>query len=106
MKDLRVFFVGGVMSYRALFNWISPWIYIPTMLGGTLFVLLFFTYLGRYTDVEDESFFVVKGEVAFGIGAESTTASAGTLVHLPSGTVHWFRFGKGGAALPATAPAR
>jgi len=47
----------------------------------------------------DESFFVIKGEIAFGIGAESTTASPGTLVHLPAGTVHWFRFGRGGAEM-------
>jgi quercetin dioxygenase-like cupin family protein len=47
----------------------------------------------------DESFFVVRGQIDFGIGAESTTASPGTLVHLPAGTVHWFRFGKGGAEM-------
>jgi quercetin dioxygenase-like cupin family protein len=40
----------------------------------------------------DESFFVIKGEIDFGIGADSTTALAGTLVHLPAGTEHWFRF--------------
>ena len=34
----------------------------------------------------DESFFVVKGQIDFGIGAESKTASPGTLVHLPAGT--------------------
>jgi quercetin dioxygenase-like cupin family protein len=47
----------------------------------------------------DESFFVIKGEIDFGIGADSTTATAGTLVHLPAGTVHWFRFGRGGAEM-------
>ena len=47
----------------------------------------------------DESFFVTKGEIDFGIGAESTTASPGTLVHLPAGVVHWFRFGKGGGEM-------
>jgi quercetin dioxygenase-like cupin family protein len=47
----------------------------------------------------DESFFVTKGQIDFGIGAESTTASPGTLVHLPAGTVHWFRFGKGGGEM-------
>ena len=47
----------------------------------------------------DESFFVVKGDLDFGIGAESMTALAGTLVHLPAGTVHWFRFGKGGGEM-------
>ena len=47
----------------------------------------------------DESFFVVNGQIDFGIDAESTTASPGTLVHLPAGTVHWFRFGKGGGEM-------
>lgn len=47
----------------------------------------------------DESFFVIKGQIDFGIGAESTSAQAGTLVHLPAGTVHWFRFGKGGGEM-------
>ena len=46
-----------------------------------------------------ESFFVVKGQIDFVIGAESKTASPGTLVHLPAGTVHWFRFGRGGSEM-------
>ena len=47
----------------------------------------------------DESFFVLKGEIDFGIGAESRTGVPGTLVHLPAGTVHWFRFGRGGGEM-------
>jgi quercetin dioxygenase-like cupin family protein len=47
----------------------------------------------------DESFFVTKGQIDFGIGDDSTTALPGTLVHLPAGTVHWFRFGKGGGEM-------
>jgi len=47
----------------------------------------------------DESFLVVKGQIDFGFGDESKTASPGTLVHLPAGTVHWFRFGSGGAEM-------
>lgn len=47
----------------------------------------------------DESFFVVRGQVDFGIGSDPKTATAGTLVHLPAGTVHWFRFGEGGAEM-------
>ena len=52
-----------------------------------------------HTHPWDESFFVVKGQVDFGIGAESATASPGTLVHLPAGTLHWFRFRRGGAEM-------
>jgi quercetin dioxygenase-like cupin family protein len=47
----------------------------------------------------DESFYVVRGEVDFGIGAETATAAPGTLVHLPAGTEHWFRFGRGGGEM-------
>lgn len=47
----------------------------------------------------DESFFVIDGQVDFGIGDEQMTAQAGTLVHLPAGTVHWFRFGSGGGRM-------
>jgi quercetin dioxygenase-like cupin family protein len=47
----------------------------------------------------DESFYVIKGLIDFSLGGESMTASPGTLVHLPAGTVHWFRFGKGGGEM-------
>jgi quercetin dioxygenase-like cupin family protein len=36
----------------------------------------------------EESFFVIKGQIDFGIDSESMTALPGTLVHLPAGTVH------------------
>jgi len=47
----------------------------------------------------DESFYVVQGEIDFGIDAEKKTGTPGTLVHLPAGTVHWFRFGRGGGEM-------
>jgi ABC-2 type transport system permease protein len=60
---VRVFFVGGAISYRALFNWISPLMYTTTMLGSPLFQVLFFTYLGRYAGSENDLFFVVGNAV-------------------------------------------
>jgi len=47
----------------------------------------------------DESFYVTKGDIAFGIEEKEMIASPGTLVHLPAGTTHWFRFGKGGGEM-------
>jgi quercetin dioxygenase-like cupin family protein len=47
----------------------------------------------------DESFYVVKGDIAFGVGDKDMIAVPGTLVHLPAGTTHWFRFGKGGGEM-------
>jgi ABC-2 type transport system permease protein len=60
---LRIFFVGGNISYRALFNWIKPSMYIPTMLGSPLFQILFFSYVGRYSGLRDDTFFVVGNAV-------------------------------------------
>jgi ABC-2 type transport system permease protein len=63
MTSVRIFFVGGLISYKALFNWIRPEIYIPTMLGSPLFQILFFAHLGRYSGLRDDSFFVIGNAV-------------------------------------------
>jgi ABC-2 type transport system permease protein len=55
--------VGGRISYHALFNWISPLLYVTTMLGSPLFQILFFTYLGRYAESQDDLFFIVGNAV-------------------------------------------
>jgi ABC-2 type transport system permease protein len=55
--------VGGVISYRALFNWIRPLSYATSMLGIPLFQMLFFAYLGRFAGVRDDAFFVVGNAV-------------------------------------------
>jgi quercetin dioxygenase-like cupin family protein len=47
----------------------------------------------------DEAFYVIAGEVAFGVGEKELVGHAGTFVHLPAGTTHWFRFGKGGGEM-------
>jgi ABC-2 type transport system permease protein len=60
---VRLFLIGGVISYRALFNWIRPSIYIPTMLGAPIFQILFFSYLGRFRGLESDAFFVVGNAV-------------------------------------------
>ena len=59
MNTLRVVFVGGLTSYRALFNWISPWIFIPHTLGYPIFEILFFAYLGRFAGVQSDQFFLI-----------------------------------------------
>ena len=57
--NLRLFFVGGMIAFRALFNWIRPAVYIPTMLLGPIFQILLFAYMGRYSLFQDDTFFVV-----------------------------------------------
>jgi ABC-2 type transport system permease protein len=55
----RVLFVGGLTSYRALFNWISPWMFFPILVAYPVFEILFFAYLGRAAGVESDEFFLV-----------------------------------------------
>jgi quercetin dioxygenase-like cupin family protein len=51
----------------------------------------------------DESFYVVRGDIAFSYWVDEqeqqVVARAGSLVHLPGGTVHKFRFGEGGGQM-------
>lgn len=59
MTSLRVFFRGGLTSYRALFGWLNPWVALPMFVIAPLFQVLFFAYLGRTTGVASDSYFVV-----------------------------------------------
>ena len=59
MNWFRVLFVGGLTSYRALFNWISPWVFFPVLVVYPLFQILFFAYLGRYADAASDEFFLI-----------------------------------------------
>jgi len=59
MNWFRVLFVGGLTSYRALFNWISPWVFFPIMVAFPVFEILFFAYLGRAAGVESDEFFLI-----------------------------------------------
>jgi hypothetical protein len=43
---------------------------------------------------------VIAGQVIFGVdGNDNLLAPPGTLVHLPGGSTHWFRFGPGGGEM-------
>lgn len=44
----------------------------------------------------DESIFVTSGELRCGVDDEEMVASAGSFIHIPAGSVHWFSFGSGG----------
>jgi ABC-2 type transport system permease protein len=54
---------GGVISYRALFNWLHPAVYGPTLLGKAALQTVFFAMLGRFTGVADDRFFVVGNAI-------------------------------------------
>ena len=43
---------------------------------------------------------MIAGQITFGVdGNDNLLASPGTLVHIPGGSVHWFRFGPGGGEM-------
>ncbi|MER7002827.1 ABC transporter permease [Dactylosporangium sp. NPDC000555] len=65
MNALRLFFIGGLTSYRALFAWLSPWVLVPTFILGPIFQILFFAYVGRAAGVEDDAFFVIGNAVQY-----------------------------------------
>ena len=48
----------------------------------------------------DESFFVIRGEVSFNVESDiPRLAAPGTLVHVPAGSTHWFRWRTGGGTM-------
>jgi ABC-2 type transport system permease protein len=107
LNAIRIFFVGGLMSYRALFRWQNPTFYIPTMLGHPLFQVLFFAYLGRFSGVRDDAFYVVGNAVqvsamsgvygvAMTVGGERWTQTLAPLLASPANRVALFL----GRALP------
>lgn len=40
----------------------------------------------------DESFYIIAGKVEFNCSGKTTVCSPGTLVHIPAGTMHSFRY--------------
>jgi ABC-2 type transport system permease protein len=104
---LRVFFVGGVTSYRALFGWINPWVFLPLLVIYPVFQVLFFAYLGRAADVESDQFFLVGNSFVaaavaalFGlgnsVGGERRTQTLPMLIVSPASRLALF----GGRAVP------
>jgi ABC-2 type transport system permease protein len=110
MTNLRVFFVGGLYAYRALFNWMHWTHYIPTMLGGPVFQLLFFAYVGRFAGLQNDEFFVTGNAIhlsamggiygtAMTVGGERWTQTLSVLMATPANRLAMFL----GRALPLIA---
>jgi ABC-2 type transport system permease protein len=62
---VRLFLVGGLVSYRALFNWLNPWILVPTFVLSPLFQILLFAYIGRTAAVGSDEFFLIGNAVQY-----------------------------------------
>lgn len=65
MSSLRIFFRGGLTSYRALFGFLSPWIFVPSLLVAPVFQILLFAYIGRSAGLESDRFYVVGNALQF-----------------------------------------
>lgn len=65
MTSLRIFFIGGLTSYRALFNWLSPWIMIPSLLVAPIVQIMLFVYIGRSARLESDEFFVIGNALQY-----------------------------------------
>jgi ABC-2 type transport system permease protein len=63
VSALRVALIGGLLSFRGLFNWLHPALFIPTLIVPPLFQVLFFAYLGRAAELESDTFYVVGNSI-------------------------------------------
>jgi ABC-2 type transport system permease protein len=101
MTALRIFAIGGLLSYRALFTWARPAVYVPTLLGSPLFQILFFAYVGRSAGLRDDTFFVVGNAIqvsamagvygmAMAIGGERWTGTLSAVLSSPANRLALF----------------
>ncbi|MDX6449960.1 MAG: type transport system permease protein [Gaiellaceae bacterium] len=65
MTNLRIFFLGGLISYRALFSWMSPSLFFLTLVVQPIFQILLFAYIGRAADVRSDEFYVVGNAMQY-----------------------------------------
>jgi ABC-2 type transport system permease protein len=110
MTSLRIFFVGGVTSYRALFGFLSPWVFIPSLLVAPIFQILLFAYIGRAAGLESDEFYVIGNALQYAsipclfamtqtIAGERYQQTLGFILVSPAGRLPLFL----GRALPVIA---
>lgn len=73
---VRLAVVGGVLSYRALFNWTTPPMFIGTLLVGPLLQVFFFVFLSRGLGVSDDRFPLIGNAV---LAASASGVYGGTM---------------------------
>lgn len=59
MTSLRIFVIGGWMSYRALFGWLKPGMVVLTLMVTPICQILLFAYIGRSAGVGNDEFYVI-----------------------------------------------
>jgi ABC-2 type transport system permease protein len=104
---LRIFFVGGLISFRALFGFMSPWVFVPTLVVTPIFQILLFTFIGRSAGLESDKFYVLGNALQYAsvpclfamtqaIAGERFQQTLGYILVSPAGRVPLFL----GRALP------
>jgi len=63
VRSVRIALIGGLISFRGLFTWLHPAIFVPTLIVPPLFQVLFFAYLGRAAELESDEFYVVGNSI-------------------------------------------
>jgi ABC-2 type transport system permease protein len=110
VRNARVLLVGGWLSYRALFHWLTPQLFVVVLVVPSITQIIFFAYLGRSAAVEDDTFYVVGNAVVAAavpclfamsqtISDERFTQTLSMLVVSPANRVALFL----GRALPVVA---
>ncbi len=100
----RIFFVGGVTSFRALFYWLTPWIYVPSLLVGPIFQILLFAYIGRSAHLRSDEFYVIGNAIQYAaipclfamsqmVGGERYQGTLSAILVSPAGRIPLF-FGR------------
>ena len=104
MNSARVFFYGGIASYRALFGWLSPWVYIPSLIVAPIFQILLFAYIGRSAGLQSDEFYVIGNALQYSsipclfamsqsIGGERFQETLGAILVSPAARIPLF-FGR------------
>jgi ABC-2 type transport system permease protein len=65
MTALRIFFLGGLISYRALFSWMTPAIFFLILVVQPIFQILLFAYIGRAANLRSDEFYVVGNAMQY-----------------------------------------
>ena len=63
ISNLRMFYEGARLSYIALFHWLRPSTYLASKIIMPLNQILFFTFLGVYSGLNNRDFYVIGNAV-------------------------------------------
>lgn len=60
-SNIKIFFIGAMLSYRALFRWLRPTVYIASKVLSPLTMMIFFVLIGAYASGSNTASYYVIG---------------------------------------------